>query len=225
MRLLTTAEAAAYCGYRATSSLRKAALMKRVRPVGRRSTNGPNIWAEDDLIAFMRGAPLDQRPATPVFSSRAEVGSIDAVAAADEVANTAAVAATAATESGVGSRDGETGGRQPSSPQPGKAKPKDRSVARGPENTRVTARPFNTRQVAAWFRVSVEQVRDWVRRAARAERGRWIARFRQMIAVRKPHGPWCFFMFSSRAGTSRPPAAEARRRRQRPGVPLRERGP
>ena len=53
--LLTTAEAARYCGYRTTGALRKAAMLGRVRAVGRRGGTGTSMWRRGDLDHFLSG--------------------------------------------------------------------------------------------------------------------------------------------------------------------------
>src|SRR4051812_33004612 len=53
--LLPTTEAAAYCGFRTPSALRKARLEGRVFPVGRRGGAGSWMWAIKDLDGFLRG--------------------------------------------------------------------------------------------------------------------------------------------------------------------------
>ena len=53
--LLTTREAAAFCGYRDGSPLRKAHQRGTLKPRGRRGGTGPYMWHVDDLRAFMTG--------------------------------------------------------------------------------------------------------------------------------------------------------------------------
>lgn len=74
-------------------------------------------------------------------------------------------------------------------------------------------RSHTTREVAAWYQVSVEHVRDWVRRHARWDGRFFRAVFRQMIALRRPGKPWRFHMIAGAVNQrSRPPAAEGVRR-------------
>lgn len=54
--LLTTRAAAAYCGYKTPSALRKAYFDGRVMPVGRRGGGGPLMWRRADLDTFLVGA-------------------------------------------------------------------------------------------------------------------------------------------------------------------------
>src|SRR5580704_10144292 len=54
---MTTAAAAAYCGFKTTGALRKARLEHRVVPYGRRGGRGTWIWRREDLDAFLRGDP------------------------------------------------------------------------------------------------------------------------------------------------------------------------
>lgn len=53
--LLTTAEAAAYCGFKTPGALRKAHLERRVLPAGRRGGKGTWMWRREDLDAFLCG--------------------------------------------------------------------------------------------------------------------------------------------------------------------------
>jgi hypothetical protein len=55
--LMTTADAAAYCGFKTTAGLRKAKMQGRVVAVGRRGGVGPMMWHRSDLDHFLRGAP------------------------------------------------------------------------------------------------------------------------------------------------------------------------
>ena len=61
-RFLPTTEAAAYCGFRTSGALRKAAMLGKVRPVGRRGGTGPLMWAVDDLNCFLRGELPSEEP-------------------------------------------------------------------------------------------------------------------------------------------------------------------
>ena len=64
--LVTTREAAALCGFRTPSALRKAHLEGRIHPVGRRGGRGTQVWLVADLQRFMRGLPpLPREPAAP----------------------------------------------------------------------------------------------------------------------------------------------------------------
>jgi hypothetical protein len=53
--LLTTREAAAFCGYGNPSTIRKAQLAGKLRSRGRRGGTGPYVFHVDDLRAFMSG--------------------------------------------------------------------------------------------------------------------------------------------------------------------------
>jgi hypothetical protein len=53
--LLTTTEAAVYCGFKNPSGLRKAHLEGRIFSVGRRGGIGPWMWAISDRDRFLRG--------------------------------------------------------------------------------------------------------------------------------------------------------------------------
>lgn len=53
--LLTTAEAAAFCGFRTAGALRKVAMEGRVAPAGRRGGRGTQMWEVDALERFLRG--------------------------------------------------------------------------------------------------------------------------------------------------------------------------
>jgi hypothetical protein len=55
--LLTTRDAAVFCGFRTLGALRKARLEGRVRAAGRRGGRGTLVWAVADLERFMRGLP------------------------------------------------------------------------------------------------------------------------------------------------------------------------
>ena len=67
--LLTTVEAAAYCGFKSTSAIRKAKLEGRLTPAGRRGGKGTWMWSVDELDRFLVGAPAASfsadRPGTP----------------------------------------------------------------------------------------------------------------------------------------------------------------
>src|SRR5688572_3986214 len=67
--LLTTAEAAAYCGFKSSSTLRKAKMDGRLTPVGRRGGRGTWMWRRADLDGFLAGHPrvsvTPGRPGTP----------------------------------------------------------------------------------------------------------------------------------------------------------------
>ena len=54
---LTTRDAAAYCGFKTTSALRKARLEGRIQPIGRRGGRGTYMWSIDALVRFLRGEP------------------------------------------------------------------------------------------------------------------------------------------------------------------------
>src|SRR5690606_1583658 len=68
--LLTTAEAATYCGFKSTSALRKAKLEGRLLPAGRRGGRGTWMWRRSDLDEFLVGKVRDTvaagRPSTPL---------------------------------------------------------------------------------------------------------------------------------------------------------------
>ncbi len=67
--LLTTRDAAAYCGFKTTGALRKARLEGRIWPAGRRGGTGTWMWGREELDRFLRGeAPakmLVERPGAP----------------------------------------------------------------------------------------------------------------------------------------------------------------
>jgi hypothetical protein len=54
---LTTRAAAAYCGFKSTSALRKAKLEGRLAPVGRRGGRGTLMWSREALDRYLRGEP------------------------------------------------------------------------------------------------------------------------------------------------------------------------
>ncbi len=58
-RVLTTTEAAAYCGFKTPSAIRKAQLEGRLTPEGRRGGKGTWMWLVDELDRFLRGASVD----------------------------------------------------------------------------------------------------------------------------------------------------------------------
>ena len=64
--VLTTTEAAAYCGYLDASAIRKAHREGRLQPAGRRGGNGPWMWAREELDRYLRGEP----PAGTLASDR-----------------------------------------------------------------------------------------------------------------------------------------------------------
>src|SRR4051794_21402208 len=55
--LLTTVEAAAYCGFKTTGAIRKAKLEGKLEPAGRRGGKGTWMWSVDELNRFLRGEP------------------------------------------------------------------------------------------------------------------------------------------------------------------------
>src|SRR5450755_4007224 len=55
--LLTTREAAAYCGFKTTGAIRKARSEGRLEPAGRRGGTGTWMWEVDELDRFLRGEP------------------------------------------------------------------------------------------------------------------------------------------------------------------------
>lgn len=67
--LLTTRDAAAYCGFKTTGALRKVRLEGRIVPAGRRGGTGTWMWAREELDRFLRGeAPAKmvlERPGAP----------------------------------------------------------------------------------------------------------------------------------------------------------------
>lgn len=62
--LLTTREAALFCGFRSASALRKAKVEGRIRPAGRRGGRGTLVWEVGELRRFMLGRPVPERDAT-----------------------------------------------------------------------------------------------------------------------------------------------------------------
>jgi hypothetical protein len=63
---LTTAEAAAYCGFKTASALRRAKLEGRLHPAGQRGGLGTWMWRRSDLDEFLVG-----RLAPPISGPRA----------------------------------------------------------------------------------------------------------------------------------------------------------
>jgi hypothetical protein len=59
---LTTAEAARYCGYQTTGALRKAAMMGRIKPAGRRGGTGTLMWRRSDLDHYLSSGPTSIVP-------------------------------------------------------------------------------------------------------------------------------------------------------------------
>ncbi|HEX4760008.1 MAG TPA: hypothetical protein VH256_04370 [Thermoleophilaceae bacterium] len=57
-RLLSTAEAATYCGLKTTGALRKARLEGRLVAAGRRGGAGTWTWDVADLERFLRGVSM-----------------------------------------------------------------------------------------------------------------------------------------------------------------------
>ncbi len=71
-RVLTSREAAAYCGFETTGAIRKAKSEGRLVPVGRRGGTGTWMFAIEELDRFLRGDPpgtvtLD-RPRLPLIT-------------------------------------------------------------------------------------------------------------------------------------------------------------
>ena len=60
---LTTREAAAYCGFRTSSALRKAKLEGRIVPAGRRGGTGTLMWSREALDRYLQGSSLANVPA------------------------------------------------------------------------------------------------------------------------------------------------------------------
>ncbi len=61
--LLTTREAALFCGFRSTSGLRKAKVEGRIRAAGRRGGRGTLVWEVAELRRFMLGTAAPERDA------------------------------------------------------------------------------------------------------------------------------------------------------------------
>lgn len=80
-------------------------------------------------------------------------------------------------------------------------------------NTIHRSRVYSTTDVARWFRVSVDEVRAWVRDKARLTPSGWGVVLTQMVGHRRRRrDPWRFVMVApeARQGTSRPPTAARR---------------
>src|SRR5262245_6688298 len=54
---MTTVQAAHYCGFKTTSSLRKALMEGRLAPIGRRGGKGTYMWSRSALDGFLAGGP------------------------------------------------------------------------------------------------------------------------------------------------------------------------
>lgn len=80
---LTTAEAAAYCGFKTIGGIQQAVRRGKLKPAGRRGGTGTFVFTRDDLDAFLTGglAPhgrlfmpppdeADAAPAAPAYQSR-----------------------------------------------------------------------------------------------------------------------------------------------------------
>src|SRR5262245_15598523 len=66
---LTTAEAAAYCGFKTASALRKLKLEGKLAPIGRRGGVGTLMWSRQALDVFLHGGPPADKLLAPVASS------------------------------------------------------------------------------------------------------------------------------------------------------------
>lgn len=89
-----------------------------------------------------------------------------------------------------------------------------------PRPRRLKRKAYTTRDVARWFRTSLEEIQTWVKQRARydAERKCWRVVLDQMVGTRRRRTDrWRFHMFvrADRRGTSRPPTA-ARRAETKP---------
>ncbi|HEX7478884.1 MAG TPA: hypothetical protein VF331_13845 [Polyangiales bacterium] len=60
--MLTTAAAAAYCGFKSTGAIRKALLEGRLKPAGRRGGTGTWMWSIRELDRFLCGATSGSDP-------------------------------------------------------------------------------------------------------------------------------------------------------------------
>jgi len=69
---LTTAEAAAYCGFKTTAGLRKARMLGRVAAWGRRGGRGTLMWKREDLDEFLRGGRVQNGNLKVVARERPE---------------------------------------------------------------------------------------------------------------------------------------------------------
>ncbi len=175
--------------------------MQRLRPVGRVSTNGPNVWRVEDLDAFMRG----EEPSAPLphheFRSsavRTDGEVIAVLPVAMEASKPAAV--TAPTKAEVILVPAPA-------PKPVRARAPVRSH-RAPVNLR--QRPLTTKQLAARFKVSVNEVRGWLARKARWDGVKFIAEFDQFVGMHARGEHWRIYMRAWRTKTSRPPTAARR---------------
>lgn len=92
--------------------------------------------------------------------------------------------------------------------------PRPRRPAR-PRPRRLKRKAYTTRDVARWFRTSLEEIQTWVKESARydAERQCWRVVLDQRVGTRRRRTDrWRFHMFvqADRRGTSRPPTAARR---------------
>lgn len=65
--LVTTTEAAVYCGFRTPGGLRKAWYAMLVFPAGRRGGRRTLMWEKKELDRFLRGEPLKKSQAEGVL--------------------------------------------------------------------------------------------------------------------------------------------------------------
>ncbi len=76
-RYLTTREAAAYCGYKNPSAIRKAVMERRLAASGRRGGNGTSMFSLDALDEFLCGAPASARVASGRPGAPSQEGTLD----------------------------------------------------------------------------------------------------------------------------------------------------
>lgn len=77
--LLCTADAAVYCGFKTLSALRKAKMLGKITPAGRRGGTGTLMWDRRELDRFLRGdapptepEPEPEAPPKPAPTSKEE---------------------------------------------------------------------------------------------------------------------------------------------------------
>jgi len=170
---LPTAEAARYCGYRSASSLRKAAHSRLIWPVGRVSTNGPNVWLVRDLWMLVRGQRPPERDGEGEFT-RSGLSRVEDVYDPRRRARPMPVVPHVA-------------------PQPSKSpKAHPARVKPRPAQARIPAKAgLTTRQLAARMGWKLERLQRRLRKRAKKLKGsKEVAFFSGYVAERHSGGKW-----------------------------------
>ncbi|MBI5532157.1 MAG: helix-turn-helix domain-containing protein [Deltaproteobacteria bacterium] len=143
---MTTADAAAYCGFKTTGGIRKAKHDGKIKPIGRRGGSGPWMWSRDELDRFLRGEPPatinSDRPGAPPIDGDARNGQ-EVDQALEKMGCTDQGAGSLATE---GRRFSGSRPRHGSDDGPAEGDQEGADGRRRSNSVQVAARPEGTRQ-------------------------------------------------------------------------------